>query len=673
MKKILLINPAFDAGLTTINDLIGSANKKSAKPPAWFPKANMMPVSLTTVSALTPDDVEVDIWDEGVHGTVSDSTEFKQDYDLVGVTGYLNHLGRAKEIGRTFRKRGIPVAVGGPGVSSAPEQYRDHFDILFIGEAEYTWPRFIADWKAGSYRPEYRQVAKVDMAHSPQPRWDKVAADIKDYVLGAVQTTRGCPFDCEFCDVIYIYGRQARHKAVDQVLEEVSTLERLGAKLIFFCDDNFIGNPRYAKALLKELVTLNRSFRRPVGFITQLTLNVAKDDELLELLADANFVEVFIGIETTNIESLIETNKPQNYKTDILADVKKVQSYGLPVQAGMIVGFDHDDATIFDRQFEFLQEAGIGVPLLNILKAPYGTKLWVRLHRENRILETPASRYTPDIFPMTNIAPKQMTRVELMSGYLGLVQRVRDWRNFETRVKTMLSQVRRRPKVKRVWSLKETLRGIGFVLFSMDREARWPTIRALLYTCRRAPFMMDNVSWLITHQYAQAAQAPYVQEYIAEEIRLETADGVKPHHEQTVFFIPDAFKKPYKALFPELYERVYQGLADKSRVHDALVEVVYDFLTRWGLSFQQFEEHHRTFLHEICDRTIAKENGNLQAGAGDGVGAGERPHEMAGLTQGQVAIKLSWLADEVLRSVEQDLWSFRTQTLEPELDPAVTG
>ena len=130
----------------------------------------------------------------------------------------------SKRLGELFRRRGIPVAVGGPGVSSAPEHYRHAFDILFIGEAEYTWPQFIVDWKAGHYRGEYRQVEKLDITHSPLPRWDKVAADLKQYVCGGVQTTRGCPFDCEFCDVIYIYGRQARHKSIEQVLQEVSAL-----------------------------------------------------------------------------------------------------------------------------------------------------------------------------------------------------------------------------------------------------------------------------------------------------------------------------------------------------------------------------------------------------------------------------------------------------------------
>jgi len=667
MKKILLVAPDFNPGDTKLKGVYAS-----------FPyKESIAPLGLATVAALTPDDIELDIWDEAVHGLVGDSTNFKKEYDLVGVTGYAAHIVRLRELGQIFRRRGIPVAVGGPGVSAAPEVYRDYFDILFIGEAEYTWPRFIADWRAGNHRSEYRQVAKVDMSHSPLPRWDHVAADMNRYSLGAVQTTRGCPYDCEFCDVIYIYGRQARHKSVDQVLEEVSVLERLGVANILLCDDNFIGNPRYGKALLKELIPVNNSFRHPVGFFTQITLNVAKDDEMLELLADANFTGLFIGVETPNVDSLIEANKPQNYKTDIVADIKKIQSYGLPVNAGMIVGFDHDDTTIFDHQFEFLQESCIATIWVNMLSAPVGTKLWVRLHKEGRVLDLSSGMNSSDdtflTSSRTNIIPKQMTRLELLSGYRGLVERVRDWRNFEARIKGMVSEMRHQPKVRQrqpSWQMR--LKAIKFFL-SMDRQARWPVLRLLLYTRRRAPFMLNKVMGLIMRQYNDAARLPLMLETIDEGIRLETAEGFKLQREQTVFFVPEAFRKPYGQIFPELYERVYRGLSDKSRTHNALVEVIYDFLTRWGLTFEQFEEHHQTFLLEISDRTIAKENSNVQTGANEQVIAGEAPDEMGDLTQGQVAIRLNRLADEVLRVVEQDLRSGGPQSPDAALEPVVVG
>jgi radical SAM superfamily enzyme YgiQ (UPF0313 family) len=671
MKKILLITPDFNPEETKVKDHSSRFTILKFLPQ----KAWMAPLGLATVAALTPDDIEVDVWDEAVHGMISDGTDFKKDYDFVGVTGYINHLWRVRELGKIFRRRGIPIAVGGPGVSSAPEHYRNHFDVLFIGESEHVWPQFTADLKAGRYRPEYRQVAKPDMAHSPLPRWDKVAPDMRHYLFGAVQTTRGCPFDCEFCDVIYIYGRQARHKSIDRVLEEVIAQERLGVERIFFCDDNFIGNPRYAKDLLRALIPLNNTFRRPIGFFTQITLNVAKDDELLELLADANFSGLFIGIETPNKESLVETNKPQNYKTDIVADVKKIQSYGLPITAGMIVGFDHDDPTIFERQLEFLQTACLAIPAVHMLKAPVGTKLWVRLHKEGRVLQFSEDLLiaSSDIRAGTNIVPKLMTRRELMSGYLRLIEQVRDWRNFEARVKGMVSLIRRQPKVKLPsvpWKLK--FGALKFVFFGLDKRARRSAIRTLLYTRRRAPFMSGKVVGMLARQYIEAAELPLLRESIAAQIRLESEEGFTLEFEPTVFFVPEAFKKPYKDIFPALYERVHAALIDKSRTHDALVEVIYDFLTRWGLTFTQFEEFHRAFLFEVCDRTVAKENNSLPGEAGENAEPAEAPAGQTPSPSGGLApVWLRRLADEVLRTVEQDLRSFRGRPPAPESEAAV--
>jgi radical SAM superfamily enzyme YgiQ (UPF0313 family) len=658
MKKILLITPDFTPEETRVRSIAGGLSALKFMPQKTF----MAPLGLATVAALTPNDIEVDIWDEAVHGLVTDETDFGKDYDLVGVTGYINHLLRVKRLGELFRRRGIAVAVGGPGVSSAPELYRNDFDILFVGEAEYTWPQFIAEWIAGHHRAEYRQVEKLDLTQSPLPRWDKVAADLKSYVCGGVQTTRGCPFDCEFCDVIYIYGRQARHKSVEQVLQEVTALEQLGVERIFFSDDNFIGNPHYAKALLKALIPINNAFRNPIGFFTQITLNVAKDEEMLELLADANFSVLFIGIESANVDSLIEMNKPQNYKTDMVADIKKILSYGLPVTAGLIVGFDHDDASIFDHQFEFSREACIPMPTAHMLKAPLGTKLWVRLHKEGRVVHFEETGLRPlnDTRAWTNILPKLMTRRELMTGYLGLVERLRDWRNFEARVIGMLSLIQRPPRVKpRSASWEQSMGVFKFVLEGMEPEARQCAIRLLRYTHQRAPFMMTKVFGLLARQYLEAAEVPSLRELIESQICLESAEGTRLLREPTVFFVPEAFKKPYRDLFPQLHERVHQGLIDKSRTQDALVEVVYDFLTRWGLTFERFEDHHRAFLFEICDRTIAKENGEIAAGAGAIPELREHADRFAGLSEGQTMIRLRRLADEVLRLVEQDLRSFK--------------
>lgn len=647
MKKIILVSPNFHPPASRGQKLFSPSVAEK-----WSPfKFVMAPLGLATVAALTPNNVEVDIWDEAIHGPIGPDTQFKEDYALAGITGYINQAGRVKELGQIFRNRGLLTAVGGPGVSSEPELFRDSFDVLFIGEAEYTWPRFIADWQAGQYRAIYRQVGKVDLADTPPPRWDQVA--LRSYLMGTVQTTRGCPFDCEFCDVIYIFGRQARHKPIDRVLQEVIALEQHGGRRLLFCDDNFIGSPRYTKDLVRELIPLNRSFRRPVSFFAQLTLNVAKDDEMLKLMADANFLGVFIGIESPNRESLIETNKPQNYQTDMVAAIRKIQSYGIIIQSGMIVGFDHDDIAVFDEHFEFLQQTGLAVPMINLLKAPKGTRLWARLHKEGRVINLPDYTRTTNVESLTNVIPKQMTLVELLSGYLRLVERVRDWRNFEARAQVMISHVRRRPGIAARSSLKEILL-FPRLLLRMNPEGRWTTLRLLVYALKRAPFMLESVMGTVAFQYLEAQRVSSLKESVGEKIRLLTESGMKLEPERTNFLIPGEFRKSYTAIFPELYRRIYRGLADKSQAQNAIVQVICDFLTRWGPTFEQFELHHRLFLEELCDRTIAAENHKSCSSINSHGNAVRMPTENGELDQ-QHALHLPHLADDVLRCVEQDL------------------
>jgi radical SAM superfamily enzyme YgiQ (UPF0313 family) len=611
-----------------------------------------MPLGLATVAALTPDSIQVDIWDEAVQGQMREDDVCNKDYELIGVTGFINHAGRMQELGRMFRRCGLLTAVGGPGVSSEPELFRESFDILFIGEAEYTWPQFIADYERKKFRSEYRQVGKVDMAHSPVPKWDSVR--VSSYLLGTVQTTRGCPFDCEFCDVIYIYGRAARHKPVARVLEEVCTLKKLGVERVLFSDDNFIGNRRYAKDLLKELKALNHSFRVPMTFLTNVTLNIARDEEMLALFADANFGGLFIGIESTNVQSLKETNKPQNYSVDMVEAVTKIHSYGIIIQSGMILGFDHDDVTIFDEHFTFLQETGVPVPMINLLKAPTGTKLWARLHKVGRVFQRDEMRHTSNVESLTNVIPARMNMSQLLSGYISLVERLRNWKNFERRVQTLLSQIQRRPQLPFRVELNHVVL-LVVMLIELDAEARRTALRLLLYTLRRFPFMVERVMAAVAYQYQEAQRVPHLKRFIAEQIRqLESGEmSLKP--DETVFAVPDGFKKLYPAVFPELYARVNEGLKDKWRAENALVEVTFDFLTRWGPSFRQFEEHHRTFLYELCDRTIASENSIFDA-AGDGrfksFGV-----EQAGGGPNYTDVYLRRLADDVLRCVEQDLRS----------------
>ena len=611
-KTILLVNPAIDSDMEAFREFF--------KPmlSIWEKRAYMVPLPLATLAALTPDHIEVDIWDEDVHGRIDENTDLK-DYDLVGVTGLVAQTGGAKRVARIFKKRGIPVLGGGPGVSHAPEYYRDDFDVLFIGEAEYAWRTFLSDWEEGTYRKEYRQIAKPDMDDFPLPRWDSLVDDLKYYLTGGVQTTRGCSFDCEFCQVSFLHGHRIRTKPIDCVIEEICALERLGVKQIVFCDDNFIANPRYTKELLRELIPVNNSFSTPLAYHTELSLNLAKDEELLELFADVNFGTVCIGLETPNKEALKETNKPQNYTTNIVEDVHRILSYGIGVRGGLIVGFDHDDVSIFDRQFEFIQETCIHGPVINMVKAMPGTRLWSRLHKERRLIdeerliltnEAEQCKFTPEyLFAHTNIIPKRMTRVELMTGYKHLMERVHDWKSFAERVKGFVSLIKRPPLVTRKTASEDVVQRVLKVIEQEDEKAQNAIFSILLFTHEHVPSLLRTVMRFVLYQLGTARVSEAVCMALDQQIRREVSiPTLEPYIDKRPVLLPDRFVEEYRRVFPEIYQQVLDGLVDKHLLPEALVEVFKDLRMHWGDGFEGMEVRHRVDVQEIADQAIAAKN-----------------------------------------------------------------
>ena len=328
-----------------------------------------------TLAALTPPEHEITIHDEYVQGPVERVLE-RKTYDLVGITMLANQLNRTVTLGRFCRDSRVPgiLVAGGSGTMNMPKTIQHLFDVVFYGEAEDTWPQFLQDIKNGRRKSSYQQISKADMNRSPVPRWDLIEENFRNYGAVSVQTTRGCPYDCDFCDVIYIYGRQQRSKPIDQVLEEVRILQSMGARLILIADDNFGSNREYTKALLHKLVPLNNSFTVPMSYITQSDVRISQDEELLELMADCNFVEVLLGIEAVTEESLRAVNKQQNLTVDLVEAVRKVQSYGIPVLGSMIIGTDADDHTTFKRTEDFVKAAHILDHSCHPLMAPSGTK-----------------------------------------------------------------------------------------------------------------------------------------------------------------------------------------------------------------------------------------------------------------------------------------------------------
>ena len=269
--KIHLVTPRNPQSFWTYDEILPSLGKKCI-----FPN-----LSMPTVAGMTPREHEVTICDENV-----EEIDFDVEADIVGVTGYIIHKERMIEILEEFRRRGHFVVVGGPYASLCPEELTEHADVVFADEAEETWPRFLRDFEAGSWKSEYRPVEKPDMTLSPTPRFDLVPVD--RYHAMTIQFARGCPFTCEFCDIIVVYGRKPRTKTVDQVMTEIQECHRLGARQVFIVDDNFIGNKKLAKELLREMARWGEERGYPVDFNTEVSLNVAQDEELLELMRAAN-------------------------------------------------------------------------------------------------------------------------------------------------------------------------------------------------------------------------------------------------------------------------------------------------------------------------------------------------------------------------------------------------
>jgi radical SAM superfamily enzyme YgiQ (UPF0313 family) len=270
-----------------------------------------------------------------------------------------------------------------------------------------------ADLRSGSWQTEYVGT-KVDLRISPLPRWDLYPNDRA--VMGTIQTSRGCPFECEFCDIIVIFGRKPRVKDPDQLVAELDDMRRAGFHSVFIVDDNFIGNKKKAKDLLVKLIPWMERHNYPLHLTTEASIDLANDAELLELMYRANFRSVFIGIETPRLDSLRETKKFQNIRGDTMeAKLARIRDAGLEVNAGFIVGFDHDDKEIFADQFRFIQENGITLAMVGMLQAIPRTPLYERLEREGRLVEDD---------PNCNFIPKQMTREELRQGYWDLVRRL---------------------------------------------------------------------------------------------------------------------------------------------------------------------------------------------------------------------------------------------------------
>ncbi|MFQ5864817.1 MAG: radical SAM protein [bacterium] len=419
--KIAYVHPIFPDTLWSFRGIRPITGVKTA----------FAPLGLATAVALTPKDWEIEIYDEEI-----ESINYDTDADLIALTAFNVQARRAYEIAAEFKRRGKHVALGGPYASLCPDNVRPYVDTVISGECEYIWPEFLNDFKNGRHKDFYLQEEKVDMADSPVPAFEKL--DARAYQAFYVQTTRGCPFDCEFCDIIITDGRIPRTKSIEQVMAEVNILRKLGVKYVTFSDANYISNTKFAKELTRELINFCKEYSYPIAFACEATLNLAKKDELLDLMQKANFETIFIGIESPRESSLLETNKRQNTHGSIVDNVHKILSYNMAVIAGMIVGFDNDDTNIFQEQFDFLMEAGIPFTTCGILVAIEKTPLYYRMQREGRLLEYNYEEQKAHGAADLNFIPKLMTKEELIKGYNWLIRALYSYENYSKRLITAM-------------------------------------------------------------------------------------------------------------------------------------------------------------------------------------------------------------------------------------------
>ena len=407
MADIVLINPRFEVSYWGLEHALPLLGKKCNLPTACLP----------LLAALTPDGHRMTIVDENVEPIDFDRLA---EADIVGLTGMIVQRRRMREILRELKARGIFTVVGGPWVSVQEDYFEGLADVIFVGEAETTWPQFLEEWDQGRHQHRYEQLEPTDMTRVPVPRYDLLKT--KDYLFGSIQFTRGCPFQCEFCDIIIMFGRKPRLKTSAQVIAELEAMRKQHMPIAFIVDDNLIGNKIAVKKLLRDVAAWQAAEGYPFTFFTEASLNLSEDDELMELMVAANIVVVFIGIESPNEESLRETKKYQNVRKGgtIVDRVRKVQDSGLEVWCGMIVGFDHDDARIFKAQREFMRQTDIMHAMVGMLSAIPKTPLYARLKNEGRLdLED------EQVFG-TNVIPLGMTRDELRDGYIGLMRELYD-------------------------------------------------------------------------------------------------------------------------------------------------------------------------------------------------------------------------------------------------------
>ncbi|MBK9127732.1 MAG: DUF4070 domain-containing protein [Phycisphaerales bacterium] len=421
--NVLLVWPATPGTFWSFSHVLPFISRKAAFPP----------LGLLTVAAMLPREWSIRLVDLNVTRLTDAAIDWA---DVVFLSGMLVQFESASRVIARCAARGRRLIAGGPLFTTGHQRFPELAHVV-LGEAEDVMPQVVADLRAGSLQPCYESRQRPDVRQTPIPRWDLL--DLRHYATMPIQFSRGCPFNCEFCDIIVMNGRTPRAKSPAQVIAELDALRAAGWDGgVFIVDDNFIGNKPQVKGLLRALIAWGRARGFRTTFTTEASLNVVDDDELLDLLVQAGFKRLFVGIESPSEASLSECAKSQNTQRDLVAAVRKIHQAGIEVMGGFIVGFDSDEPTIFEQQQRFIQESGVVTAMVGLLTALPGTQLFSRLSREGRIV---AESTGNNLDAAMNFIPR-LDRDTLIEGYRRLVQQLYAPRTYYRRIRTFLRDFR---------------------------------------------------------------------------------------------------------------------------------------------------------------------------------------------------------------------------------------
>jgi tRNA A37 methylthiotransferase MiaB len=581
-KHILMVYPEIPNTYWGFQYAVGFMNKKAA----------IIPLGLLTVAALLPRDYQVKLVDMNVTPLEPEDIE---KADMVFISAMIVQKQSFKEVVELCNRLAKPVVAGGPYPISLYKEIEgvDHF---VLDEAELTLPVFLDDLEKGVPKKVYRDERKPDIALTPVPRFDLI--DVSQYHSMALQYSRGCPYQCEFCDIIEMFGRVSRTKVPEQFIRELDAVYQTGFRgAIFVVDDNFVGNHKKVKALLRAIVSWQESKSYPFSFNTEASIDLAQDDELLDLMVEAGFNSVFIGVETPDDASLQAIKKTQNLKIDVASGIKKIQRSGMEVTGGFIVGFDTDTEDIFDRQIAFIQEVAMPLAMVGLLMVGPNTQLYRRLRKEGRWVSEPSGNNTHHLhLNFETLIPQEV----IIDGYKRVLSEIYSPPRYFERCINLLKRLP--AKVKHARPLQwEHVRAL---FLSLTRQTAsfygfhylWYLLRAIVFNIRSFPAavsmaVMGHHFFLITKEILRADEFTLILKETKEELRLRCADvseqfrdpesaHVRPHLVHDVLSFVHSAHRTLQKQYRSLNAGVQQYLSDTFAEFQGFYEMIVAELRR---------------------------------------------------------------------------------------------